>query len=112
MLNLLPPGLDRRRTRSSVRSDRVEAPTTGNALELVRAALGEGEPGAGHHLLDSARHPRFARCRSRLHPSTDVQPDASTVEHDDGGERCQAGEELVVGRVLLDGAMGMNWLGT
>ena len=60
----------------------IEAPRAGNALQLVLAALVEGDTRAGHQILDGSRNQDVARRRSRRDPCADGDRDSPELAVD------------------------------
>src|SRR2546423_15239087 len=56
-------------------ASRIQPPPPRDALQLVLAALLEGDPGAGHEVAHRARHEHLARLRERRDAGTGVDGD-------------------------------------
>src|SRR5437588_9264333 len=68
----------RRRVIRSSRS-RVDLPAVRHALQLVLAAVGELDPGAGHEVLDRPRDQHLVRAGERADACGDVHGDSADV---------------------------------
>jgi hypothetical protein len=85
--------------------DGEECPLSGRALEGMRAARVELEPGPGDEVLDGARDEDVARVRRAHHPRADVDGDAANVVADElalAGVQARSGLDAELEKVVTD----------